>query len=89
MTWPKQTYKVLSEVLTAQVTAFFWVVTTRKLVEIPNPEEGHSMSLRYVSIYRSVYTATQPRRSLSLLQVPKALVPSGPGVNTRAHKRNV
>jgi hypothetical protein len=58
------------EVFTAvRMVMFFWVLAPCKLVdrcqrfgEIYSPEDGDSMFLRNVGIYRRVYTAPKPRR---------------------------
>jgi hypothetical protein len=43
---------------------FFWVLTPCRPLPF-SPEDGDSMFLRNVSIYRRVYTAPKPRRALS------------------------
>jgi hypothetical protein len=50
---------------------FFWVLAPcRHTVSIFSPEDGDSIFLRNVGIYRRVYTAPKPRRIASSSSPP-------------------
>jgi hypothetical protein len=62
--WKAVQYCTRFEVFTAvRMMMMFWVLAPHRLVF--SPKDGDSMFLRNVGIYRQVYMAPKPRRTLS------------------------
>lgn len=67
----KQWVYVTCKVFTAvRITTFFWVLAPYRFVSRSvfkpdvSPEDGHTMFLRNFGVYRQIYTAPEPRRTL-------------------------